>query len=222
MVIYEPGPDDPPEPPDPPDNGGIEEPAEPEKTIKYVLNNVPVSIVAERVEYLGPDGKLVTESYRDFSKKQIREEFASLDDFLSNWNSAAKKKAIIDLLEENGVIVENLAEAVGKDFSEFDLICHVAYDQPPLTRRERANNVKKRNYFTRYGDQARKVLEALLDKYADKGVVSIENPKVLQLDPFTGIGTPVEIINRVFGGKEKYERALKELEVEIYKTEKTA
>jgi type I restriction enzyme R subunit len=222
VVIYEPGDDDPPVPPDPPLSAEDSEADEPEVTRKYVLNNIEVSIVAERVEYLGPDGKLVTESYRDFSKKQIKEEFASLDEFLTNWNSAAKKKAIIDLLEENGVIVENLAEAVGKDFSEFDLICHVAYDQPPLTRRERANNVKKRNYFTKYGDQARKVLEALLEKYADKGVVSIENPKVLQLDPFTEIGTPVEIINGVFGGKDNYEKALRELESELYNTEKTA
>lgn len=223
VVIFEPEPDGPIVPPDPPDDGGEggDNPDRPEEK-KYVFNNVPVTIVAERVEYLGPDGKLVTESYRDFSKKQIKEEFTSLDDFLTHWNSAEKKKAIIDLLEENGVIVDNLAEAVGKDFSEFDLICHVAYDQPPLTRKERANNVKKRNYFTKYGDKARKVLEALLDKYADKGVVSIENPKVLQLDPFTEIGTPVEIINGVFGGKEKYEKALKELERELYNSEKTA
>lgn len=223
VVIYEPDGDDPIVPPDPPVNDGEgEEPENPETTRKYVFNNVEVNIVAERVEYIGSDGKLVTESYRDFSKKQIKEEFASLDEFLTNWNSAEKKKVIIDLLEEHGVIVENLAEAVGKDFSEFDLICHVAFDQPPLTRKERANNVKKRNYFTKYGEQARKVLEALLDKYADKGVVSIENPKVLQLDPFTEIGTPVEIINKVFGGKDNYEKALKELERELYNTERTA
>ncbi|HWA35636.1 MAG TPA: DEAD/DEAH box helicase family protein [Cyclobacteriaceae bacterium] len=223
VVIYEPGDDDPPVPPDPPGGGeGKDGEDGGEPVQKYVFNNVPVSIVAERVEYLGPDGKLVTESYREFSRKQIHEEFASLDDFLLNWNSAAKKKVIIDLLEESGVIVENLAEAVGKDFSEFDLICHVAYDQPPLTRRERANNVKKRNYFTKYGDQARKVLEGLLDKYADRGVVSIENPKVLQLNPFNEIGTPVEIINDVFGGKDKYDKALQELEKELYKAEKTA
>lgn len=222
VVIFEPDGDEPPVPPDPPrgdyddDDGG--NPA----TKKYVFNNVEVSIVAERVEYIGNDGKLVTESYKDFSKKQIQSEFASLDDFLSSWNSVAKKKVIIDLLEEHGVIIENLAETVNKDFSEFDLICHVAYDQPPLTRKERANNVKKRNYFTKYGEQARKVLEALLDKYADRGVVSIENPKVLQLDPFNEIGTPVEIINDVFGGKDKYEKALKELESELYNSEKTA
>ena len=225
VVIYEPGDDDPPVPPDPlPGDGddGGDDPDVPSGTRKYVFNNVEVSIVAERVEYIGNDGKLVMESYKDFSKKQIHSEFASLDDFLTNWNSAAKKKEIIDLLEEHGVIVENLAEAVGKDFSEFDLICHVAFDQPPLTRKERANNVKKRNYFTKYGEQARKVLEALLDKYADRGVVSIENPKVLHLDPFNEIGTPVEIINDVFGGKDKYEKALKELENELYRTERTA
>lgn len=225
VVIYEPGEDDPLVPPDPlpdDDDGGGDDPDFPSGTRKYVFNNVEVSIVAERVEYLGNDGRLVTESYKDFSKKQIHAEFASLDDFLTNWNSAAKKKEIIDLLEEHGVILENLAETVGKDFSEFDLICHVAYDQPPLTRKERANNVKKRNYFIKYGEQARKVLEGLLDKYADRGVVSIENPKVLHLDPFNEIGTPVEIINDVFGGKAKYEKALKELESELYNSEKTA
>lgn len=223
VVIFEPEPDGPIVPPDPPPGpDDPDDPGEPEKTKKYVLNNIEVSIVAERVEYLGNDGKLVTESYKEFSKKQIKDEYASLNDFLTNWNSAEKKKAIIDLLEENGVIIENLAETVGKDFSEFDLICHVAYDQPPLTRRERANNVRKRNYFTKYGDRARKVLESLLEKYADKGVVSIENPKVLQLDPFTEIGTPIEIINSVFGGKDKYEKAVQELEKELYNTEKTA
>jgi type I restriction enzyme, R subunit len=225
VVIFEPDPDGPIVPPDPPlnpddDEGG--DVGEPEKTKKYMINNVEVSIIAERVEYLGDDGKLVTESYTDFSKKQIHSEFLSLDDFLKNWDAAEKKKVIIDLLEENGVIIERLEESVGKDFSEFDLICHVAYDQPPLTRKERVDKVTKRNYFTKYGDQVRKVLEALLEKYADRGVVSIENPKVLHLDPFNAIGTPVEIINDVFGGKDKYEKAIHELEKELYKSEKTA
>jgi type I restriction enzyme, R subunit len=223
VVIYEPDGNDPPVPPDPPpgDDDGDDDGGD-GTTRKYVFNNVNVFIINERVEYIGNDGRLVTESYKDFSKKQIHSEFASLDDFLSSWNASAKKKVIIDLLEENGVIIENLAESVNKDFSEFDLICHVAYDQPPLTRKERANNVKKRNYFTKYGAQARKVLEALLDKYADRGVVSIENPRVLQLDPFSDIGTPVEIINDVFGGKDKYDKALQELESELYKSDKTA
>jgi type I restriction enzyme R subunit len=225
VVIYEPKEGDDPEPPDPPespdgDGGGEGVPDAEQK--KYVFNNIPVSIISETEEYLGPDGKLVIESFKDFSKKQIHKEYASLEDFLRTWQSTSKKKAIIDLLAEYGVTIENLEKAVGKDFSEFDLICHVAYGQPPLTRKERANNVKKRNYFTKYGEKARKVLEALLDKYADKGVLSIENPKVLQVEPFREIGTPVEIINSVFGGKEKYEKALRELENELYNTDKTA
>ena len=98
-----------------------------------------------------------------------------------------------------------------------DLICHIAFDQPPLTRSERANNVKKRNYFAKYGDRARVVLEALLNKYADEGVTSIENNNVLKLDPFKQLGTPVEIINGVFGGKAKYEEAIQDLEAELFK-----
>ena len=126
------------------------------------------------------------------------------------------------MLEEHGIILDNLAEQVGKEYGDFDLICHIAYDQPPLTRKERANNVKKRNYFTKYGEQARTVLNALLDKYADKGISSIENPKVLNLKPFKDIGTPVEIINNVFGGKANYENALQELEQELFRQEKSA
>jgi type I restriction enzyme R subunit len=183
---------------------------------------VPVTIVAERVEYYGPDGQLITESYRDFSRKQIKSEFASLDEFLQRWNTAKKKQAIIELLEEHGIILDNLAEEIGKDYGDFDLICHIAYDQPPLTRRERANNVKKRNYFTKYGEQARAVLDALLDNYADEGIESLENAKVLKLKPFSDMGTPMEIINKVFGGKANYEKAVQELEQELFKQEKSA
>ena len=111
------------------------------------------------LEYFGEDGKLITESYKDFTKKQVHREFASLDEFLKKWNDAKKKQAIIDLLEEHGVVLENLGEIVGKEFSDFDLICHIAFGQPPLTRKERANNVKKRDYFTKYGEQARAVLK---------------------------------------------------------------
>jgi len=125
-------------------------------------------------------------------------------------------------LEEHGVVLENLSEIVGKDFSDFDLICHVAFGQPPLTRKERANNVKKRDYFTKYGGQVKAVLHGLLDLYADKGVSSIENAKVLKLKPFSDIGTPLEIIKDVFGGKENYEKAIKELENELFKNEKVA
>ena len=162
---------------------------------------------------------MITESYRDFTRKQIKAEFASLDEFLQRWNTAKKKQAIIELLEDHGIVFDNLAEEVGKDYGDFDLICHIAYDQPPLTRKERANNVKKRNYFTKYGEQARAILAALLDKYADEGIRTIENAKVLKLKPFSDIGTPMEIINDVFGGKERYETAIQELEQELFKQE---
>ncbi len=223
VVIFEPKDDEDPVPPDPPegpDGDGDDDDGEGEK--KYIVNGVSVTIVAERVEYYGPEGQLITESYRDFTRKQIQSEFASLDEFLRRWNTAEKKQAIIEMLEEHGIILDNLVEEVGKDYGDFDLICHIAYDQPPLTRRERANNVKKRNYFTRYGEQARAVLDALLDNYADEGIESLENAKVLKLKPFSEMGTPMEIINKVFGGKANYEKAVQELEQELFQQEKTA
>lgn len=145
-----------------------------------------------------------------------------MDDFLQRWKAARKKQAIIELLEEHGIILENLAQEVGKEYGDFDLICHIAYDQPPLTRKERANQVKKRNYFTKYGEQARAVLTALLDKYADEGIRTLENAKVLKLKPFSGMGTPMEIINHAFGGKANYEKAIQELEQELFHLEQSA
>ena len=223
-VIYTPGPNDPPEPPDPdypdgdPDGGVEEEPG----VYKVRVSGVDVKILAKRVEYLGPDGELITESYKDYSRKQIRSEYASLDDFLNNWNKAKKKAAILDELEERGITMANLAEEVGKDYGDFDLICHIAYDMPPLTRKERANNVKKRNYFTKYGDAARAVLESLLEKYADEGITTIESPRVLKLRPFDRMGTPIEIINNAFGGKTQYEKAIRDLENELYQQDESA
>jgi len=135
---------------------------------------------------------------------------------LKKWNSADQKAAIIEELRQQGVLVEALFDSVGKELDLFDLICHVAYDQPPLTRKERANNVKKRNYFMKYGEQARKVLENLLDKYADEGVADIESMEVLKVKPFTDYGSPIEIIN-TFGDKNDYLKALHDLENELYK-----
>lgn len=224
VVIYEPGEDDDPIPPDPEegeDEEGEEEPGN-DGPRKYYVNGVPARILNERIEYFGQDGQLITESYRDFSRKQVLTKFASLDTFLKSWNDAKKKQVIIDLLEEHGIVLENLAEEIGKDYGDFDLICHIAFDQPALTRKERANNVRKRNYFTKYGEQARAILNALLDKYADKGIGTIENTRVLKLKPFSEIGTPVEIINGVFGGKANYDKALRELEFELFNNEKTA
>ena len=162
------------------------------------------------------NGKLITGSLKDYTKQKVREQYQSLDDFLNKWNEADKKNAIIEELTEQGIIFENLKEAINKEMDIFDLICHTAFDQPPLTRSERVNNVKKRDYFTKYGEQARKVLEALLDKYADEGIENIEDMKVLQLNPLNQFGSPVEIIN-IFGGKKQYLQALTELEQEIYK-----
>jgi type I restriction enzyme R subunit len=223
VVIYEPDDDDDPVPPDPeyPDDEEGEE-EEGEGIRKIFVSGVPARIIAERIEYIGPDGSLITESYRDFSRNQIKSEFASLDEFLQRWNSTKKKQAIIELLEEHGILLDNLAEEIGKDYGDFDLICHIAFDQPPLTRKERANNVKKRNYFTKYGEQARAILNALLDKYADEGISTLESARVLKLKPFSDMGTPMEIINQAFGGKTGYENAIQELEHELFKQEQSA
>jgi len=182
---------------------------------RYVVANVDVTVVAERVQYFDANGKLITESLKAYTRKTLAKEFASLDDFLKRWSSTEKKQAIIDELAGEGVFFDALAEEIGRDCDPFDLVCHVAWDMPPLTRRERAERVRKRNYFTKYGDQARRVLEALLDKYADEGVVHIEEPQILSVTPFTHLGTPVEII-RAFGGLDGYQNALRELELALY------
>jgi type I restriction enzyme R subunit len=187
------------------------------KREKIFVNGINVTVLVSREMYFDNDGKPITVSLKEYTKKIIENKFASLDDFLKKWNSTDKKEAIIAELKEQGVMVEALYDAVDKQVDLFDLICHVAYDQPPLTRKERANNVKKRNYFTRYGEQAKKVLEALLDKYADEGIANIESFEVLRVKPFDEIGSPIEIINE-FGSKENYLEAVRELENELYKT----
>lgn len=187
-----------------------------EKRPKQYVNGVDVSILVSRELYFDTNGKPIITSLKDYTKNIIQQKFASLDDFLLSWNQAEKKEAIIKELQEQGIMVEALYDAVDKQLDLFDLICHVAYDQPPLTRKERANNVKKRNYFTKYGEQARKVLETLLDKYADEGVENIESIEVLRVKPFDEYGSPIEIISH-FGNKQHYLEAVKELENELYK-----
>lgn len=182
---------------------------------KIRVNGVQVKILNERVQYLGSDGKIITESLKDYTKSNITKRYRDLEDFLNSWHSAEKKKAIIEELEEEGVFFEHLKEEVGKDYDPFDLICHVAFEAKPLTRKERADNVTKRNYFTKYGNQAQEVLQKLLEKYADDGLRTIESKEVLRLDPLNKLGTPMEII-KAFGGLKQYEEAINQLEKELY------
>ena len=193
-----------------------EPPTEYVKRPKQYINGVNVSVLVSRELFFDSNGKPITISLKDHTKEIIKGKYASLEDFLLTWNHADKKEAVIKELQEQGVLVEALYEAIDKQVDLFDLICHVAYDQPPLTRKERANNVKKRNYFTKYGEQARKVLETLVDKYADEGVENIESIEVLRVKPFDEYGSPIEIISH-FGDKQHYLDAVKELETELYK-----
>jgi type I restriction enzyme R subunit len=232
VQIYQPTDDQPPVPPDdglpgddsPPPDTSPEPPLPPDQPpatrIKYVVGGeVTVYVVAERVQYYGPDGKLISESLNDYTRKAVRREFASLDDFLRRWTGAERKKAVIAELEAQGVLLEALADEVrrtrDKVFDPFDLICHVAFDRPPLSRRERAEQVKKRDAFAKYGGKARAVLDALLEKYADAGIESIEDIKILTLDPFSTLGTAPELIG-AFGGKPAYLKAVQELEQQLY------
>lgn len=184
--------------------------------VRYVVGDVPFWVLSERVQYYGNDGKLITESLKDYSRKTVRAAYATLDEFLTRWSEADQKLAVVDALERNGVLMDALAEEVGKDLDPFDLVCHVAYGRPPLTRKERAENVKKRDYFTKFEGIARDVLATLLDKYADSGLTVLEDLQVLKNDPLTSFGTPVEIVS-LFGGKAKFVAALRGLETELYK-----
>lgn len=198
------------------DNAEIVDPPKPERRHKYYVDRVEVSVIKQRVQYLDQNGKLITESLTDYTKRNILNKYATLDEFLTVWNTSERKKVILEELESRGVLIEELREQIGAEFDIFDLLCHVAYDMPPLTRKERANNVKKRNYFAKYGEQAAMVLEALLDKYADTGVVSIENLDILRVKPISDIGSPIFIVNKIFKGKANFEKALKELTHELY------
>ena len=233
VQVYQPGADDPVTPPDDPTEddtdevdpfeypsgaeglggGDIQQPG----ATRYYVDDVTVKVATERVQYLDADGKLITESLKDYSRKAVLGSYASLDAFLTTWNDAERKQTILEELASKGVFLEELAEQVGKDYDAFDLICHVAYDTPPLTRKERAENVKKRNVFAKYGEQARTVLDALLQKYSDNGISTIESMQTLKVDPLRAFGTPKEILN-YFGGKPAYLEAIKELEAELYDT----
>ena len=200
-----PGPDEPPE---------VTPPSE--KKPKFMLGDTPVILSQKHVQYLDANGNLITESYVDYTKRNVRSQYASMNDFVNAWNAADKKQAIIEEMEKRGIFFDDLCDAVGKDLDPFDLILHVVFDQPPLTRKERVDNVRKRNYFTKYGKQAQEILEALLTKYADAGILDVEDVDILKVDPIRQYGTQVYIVNRIFGGIKKYNEALQELKAALY------
>lgn len=217
--------------PEPPKGGGkkpkpykiIDAPETPivsEHREKYLISGKNIRIAHEIVSVLGEDGKTMrTESVQSFAKKQLLRHYQTLDDFIQTWTEAERKQAIMDELKEYAILIDAVREAnpALKDADIFDVICHVAFDQPPLTRKERANNVKKRNYFGKYEGKAREVLEALLDKYAENGILDFEKANILEIPPFNSIGKPTKII-KLFGGKVAFEQAIRELEYQIYKS----
>lgn len=238
VQIYEPGADDPVTPPD--DSPQTDEDGQPlaptpgaDETVltspddplgaaaggnpnrKIYVDGVGALIVAERVEYLDESGKLVTESLRDYTRKALQKQFASLDAFLKRWNSEQRKDAVVEELEAEGLPLDLIAAELGRDLDPFDLICHIAFDAKALTRHERAENVKKRDVFTKFGPQARAVLEALLAKYADEGVMNLDDLGVLKISPFSGMGSVIELVN-AFGGKPGFEQAVRDLQSAIY------
>lgn len=188
---------------------------DPTKPRKYYVKGVSVNVVNQRVIYYDKDGKPITESLIDYTKKSLNKEYSTLSDFLQKWNSAQRKSIILAELEEQGIFFEELKSEVGKDYDEFDLICHVAFDKKPLTRKERASNVIKTDYFAKYGFKAQEVIKALLDKYADEGIENIEDPKILSVNPIRKFGTPIEIVN-IFGGKTNYYSIIQELSSKLY------
>ena len=225
VQVSEPGEGDPMDPPDAPPGEVRDVPDEPRYDIivdpgqgpdggprkKVYVDGVSASIVAERIEYLDENGRLVTESLRDFTRRALRRRFVSLDDFLTRWNAAARKQAIVEEMAAEGLPLGVIVDELGGDLDPFDLICHVAFDAKPLTRRERAENVKKRSVFAKYGEQARAVLDALLDKYADEGILNLDDANVLRIPPIDRLGTPVQLV-RAFGGRSGFERAVHHLQ----------
>ena len=233
VQIYTPGPDDSVTPPDiDPDtpsrpDGALVDPEPPGipvgipvggpggKRTKVYVDGVHATIVAERVEYLDEDGRLITESLRDFTKKALRKRYTSLGAFLGRWNGEARKRAILEELEAEGLSLEAVAAELKLDLDPFDLVCHIAFDRPPLTRRERADDVRKRDVFTRHGPEARAVLEALLTKYSDEGVLDLGDPRILQIAPFDRMGMPVQLVRR-FGTPAAFNHAVAQLQSALY------
>ena len=188
-----------------------------EKKEKYVVGGEPVKVAQQQIQYSGKDGRLITESLVDFTKKSVLSEYASLDNFVNAWNEADRKQVIVDELENKGVFFDDLKDIIGKnDMDPFDIILHIVFDKPALTRKERANNVRKRNYFTKYGEKAQAVLDLILTKYCDGGLEDLESVDVLKLDPIKQFGTQLYIINKIFGGVDNYFNAIKDMKNCLY------
>lgn len=182
---------------------------------KYHINNVDVKIVNETVQYLSASGRLITESLKDYTKKGIEKEYRTIDEFIAKWNIVDQKRALIEELQNEGIIFDALKQEVGGQYDPFDLILHVAYDKKPITRKERAKRVRGDTYFDKYGKSARKVIDALLNKYSDEGIENLEDARVLQVNPLVEFGRPLEIM-KLFGGKAGYQKMIKEIEARIY------
>ncbi len=191
---------------------------EPEKVRKYYVKNAEVKVINELVQYTGPDGKLIAESLHDYTKKNVKEQFRSLNAFIQQWNIVDQKRVLIEELEHQGILLDALREEIPncKNLDPFDLIAFIAYGQKPLTRKERATKVQKDAYFKKYGDKARKVIDTLLEKYQDEGIENLENPEVLKVSPINKLGRPLEIM-KLFGGKEGYKKMIKDIETRLYK-----
>lgn len=229
VQVYEPSPGGPmtsngDEPDSPPDTDPTPEwPEDPDeddpkgpRRVKYRVHNVDVRVISERIEYYDDHGQLVTESLKDYTRRNILGEYDTLDHFLRAWNAEDRKQLIIDELKERGVFLDELRHESGQEqMSDFDLICHVAFDQKPLTRSERANNVKKKGHLYEYQGVAREVLETLLDKYSTTNLVDLDDTRVLDLEEFRRFGSPMKIV-KAFGGKKQYIEAALELEHELY------
>ena len=190
-----------------------------EKTRKFYVREAEVNVLNQSEQYLDPSGKLITEKLIDYTKKSVKEEYKTLNDFIQKWNIFDQKKALIEELHQKGIIFDALRETIpnGKEYDPFDLILHVAYGKKPLTRSERAKKVKKDSYFDKYGHQAREVISALLDKYSDEGIENLEDPEVLRVSPLNKFGRPLEIMKK-FGGQKKYKEMIKEIEERLYAT----
>lgn len=231
VQIYEPGADDPVAPPDdaPTPEAGLGDEFDAGDLVdvfppptgegggrrKIYVDGVGATIVHERIEYLDEAGKLVTESLRDYTKKTLRRHFASLDDFLRRWKGSERRRAVLDELAAEGLPLDVIAAELGSDLDPFDLVCHVAFDAAPLTRKERADGVRKRDAFTKYGEQARAVLDALLAKYADEGLIDIDDAQILRIPPLSDLGTPVQLV-KAFGGKAAFDEAVHALQDALY------